>query len=254
MKKIALVMIFFSLSGFARGMSEDMYKLDVGGGIAAPAYNTAVFRNAAGLIYNQSVKLNVSSYWVDRSQLGQPTVGADMIFGNGFYGVDIGGFYDVNSETMGLQYGGAFYIPAMEFALGVSGRSVFSSNFNDLDLGMMFLPHGVFNIGVTAYSLVSGVDALGFGLGFNLGQHVKLTLDTTTNMDFDQIALKPAFLIGKGMFGFTVGYAVSIVGSTILAMNQGPSVGLSLVPTHAFTWGIYWDQLSNLATNFSFRF
>lgn len=200
---LSILATLLSASSFA-GEMNSLNRLQVSGGIAAPATSTSVFTNPAGLVAAPTalvLQAAAPSFWDNGTyRAGLQTGGSSFGAAAGLERIDRAR----NDATLGY-YGFAVGVPA--FSLGLAGRTgISNANGSTFNAGLLFSAGSNARVGITAIGLDDGVNEWGAGVGFTVTSGVVLVLDAAANDHLKNIELKPGMKIESGPAALTVSY------------------------------------------------
>ncbi len=213
-----LVTLLMAHSAFAaRGGSSRSYSsssgsdvsVPVSGSIVMPGVTTATFTNPAGLVNDRGLRLSLQSG--SPKPMDDPNYRALLLAGNDFFGASAGVDYFMpngsSSDSGWAVYGLAVKISAIDFSIGVSGRSgIKTATGNDFNAGFLFKPTQFVSVGGTAMNLNNQPDNYGLGIGFNLMSGVELVADAGFDDKFKNGEFKPGLKIANTFAGLSVSY------------------------------------------------
>jgi hypothetical protein len=198
------------LAAQARG--SDGHELSIAGGIASPSLTTGIEgENPAGLVYVPHTLLQ-GSVSTGNDSWDPLTLGAGLYLGNG----NVGGALGLTRSTTDnadfvAHVGLAAEISALNAALGVSAAHVLDSNGGwGVDAGLITKPDSDFRVGVTAFGVNDGVDAVAAGFATGVGSGATFALDGGWNPDSDAVVVKPGLGIQVSSIQLAVGYGFEV--------------------------------------------
>lgn len=226
------------------------HQLSVSGGIASPSFNSAVFQNPAGLVYNTKFRATA------QAALNDPvTLNAGLLGGNGTFGVGAGLTHGFENEGHNSAfYGLGVEAKSLKLALGLAGFTDLegggaSTTFN---AGLLIGTDEKITLGLTAVGLNSSVREWGAGLSVRLEGLTALVLDSTANSEFKNFSLQPGIIVGseKAALTLSYGFNASDTNLTIASrqLSNGFAAGGSLKVTNSVSWQLYYNQLSKWYT------
>jgi hypothetical protein len=251
---IVVIVGVISSDAHARGGSgnELSHFLSNGYGVSSPGTNLAIYENPSGLLYNIGPKVQASVAAGDGFDPANP--GAHLLLGNGSVGAAIG-YRHRGSSGGEIEYGLAAGLDSLNVAFGLGGGVALNDNDasnTDLNLGMLFNPHGKLTFGLTAYGIVGGVSGLGGGLAYDLSQSATFVVDTRTNSELDAWSLKPGLGIHLQELQLVVGYGLDVVEGNS-GGSEGVSFGLGFRLGSSAHLAFYVDQYSKYFASLQFR-
>lgn len=219
MKHLTALLVVFafcplSASASSRGYSSAVYDgagvgVPVSGSIAMPGATTAVYTNPAGLVGTYGAKLSLQAGSDD--PMNDPSYRALVLAGNGMFGASAGVDYRMNdgaADDRGYAvYGLAVDVSALNFTLGVAGRTgIKSADGTDFNAGILLRPTSLVTIGGTAMGIDDRVDSYGVGVGLELMSGVELVADSAFDSEFKNGEFKPGLRISNSYAGLSLSY------------------------------------------------
>lgn len=181
----------------------------VSGSIAMPSSTTATFTNPAGLVDNNGAKLSLQAGTPD--PMNDPNYRALAIAGLGAFGASAGVDYSMPSgaadDSGWAVYGLAVNISALDFTLGVSGRTgIKTAEGTDFHVGALVKPTKFVTVGAVARNVSGEPDDYGVGFGFELLGGVDLVADAAFNDEFKNGEFKPGLKLSNPFAGLSLSY------------------------------------------------
>lgn len=164
-------------------------------------------QNPAALIYQTSSQFFLLGASED-DQFDPLAFGGGILYGDkGMMAVGVG--VETNtSKDHPFRADGEFAIGLKDIAaVGLGVEYDFDQKDFDGRIGLIFLPKGEFHLGVSAYSLAGGVNALGAGLSYEASKTLTLTLDGTSDQKFKSRVLSPSIKVNYQILSIMGGYA-----------------------------------------------
>lgn len=246
---------------WALGMDdfEMNHTLSVGAGIASPSVTSSLFENPAGLSYNLQTKF-LAEGGSTNNNFNPIGLGGLFFLGNGFVGGGIGvqtfnGQGDNAGLLTQLDFGIAAEISSMNISFGATGsyliqRSGFpqgawyNSNWSS-DVGLIYNPRGEVRLGVTAFNVINGVDAIALGIAGDASSWATFVLDGSMNpRTATGKVLKPAMGIHLMDFQFTLGYGLPLDNGSDNWIRRYSSFGLGIRLSYNWHFQAYYNQLA----------
>ena len=234
--------------------------LTVGGGISDPSVVSGVGENPAGLLYNSNLKAIVHGSLPQTTGFNPTTIGGGIFAGSGVVG---GGLQVLGSTSSGsgvtLDGGIGFHIPQIKTAFGVSygfdiaGGAARGQNLTSGtgDIGILVLPHEVVTFGGTIYSVIGGVDGVGFGLAVKPAQFVSIVGDASYGLTTSGFSIKPGVKVHISFFQAMIGYGLDLNGGGV-RIPRGISAGLGFNIGSRIAIQTYYNQLSSVYAGLMF--
>lgn len=191
-------------AGYAQNSS-----VPAAGGIAIPGATTATFTNPAGLVNSDGVRLSLQAG--SPKPMDDPNYRALLLAGNGYFGASAGVDYSMPSGSASDSgwsvYGLALNIAALDFSLGVSGRTgIKTAQGTNYNVGVLLKPTQFVTIGANAWNVKDQPDDYGVGIGFNLMSGVDLVADAGFDDKFKNGEFKPGLRISNSYAGLSLSY------------------------------------------------
>lgn len=252
-----------------RGMEdfETAHNLNYGAGIASPSVTTALIRNPAGLIHNQTFKIMAEGI-TNTYTFNPPSAGGGLFWGNGFVGGGLAFNAFGNSGTGALRLGvlhagiGA-QIPDAHVAFGTSfhlalwnadGSPAYWGTTSPwgFDAGILFMPQGMFHVGLTMYQIGTANEFLGAGVAFDPSEWATMTVDAIQSIRGAGFGLKPG--LGMHFYNFQMGlaYGIPLVAGN-QAMSIGPSISMGVRFNYNFHLEAYYNEIALIGLRFIFQ-
>jgi hypothetical protein len=246
--------------GGGGGSGEQDRMITVGGGVSSPSVTSALQENPAGLTSNQSGKLLFEGATAN-DQFNPIGYGGGFFTGNGSVGagITLQNFNNLANGGAGsltlLSWGLAADIPNIDMAWGFTGSYTLSQSGNvsgpgtsgawGVNTGVIFNPHGSSRVGITAYQLQNGVDAVGAGYSLDASPWATLAVDGTYDLGSKTTVIKPALGLHISGFQIASGYGVRAQGSGSSWIPQGWSLGLGVPVGPNFSIQASYNQLAH---------
>lgn len=205
--KSRMMICVFVLTGSAYAVEDASFP--VAGSITMPGTTTATFTNPAGLVNSDGVRLSLQAGSPD--PMDDPNYRALVLAGNGTIGASAGVDYSIPSGTANDRgwavYGLALNIAALDFSLGISGRTgMKESEGTDFNLGVLLKPTQFVTVGATARDIKGKPDSYGAGIGFGLLSGVDLVADAAFDDELKNGEIKPGLKISNPSAGISLSY------------------------------------------------
>lgn len=187
----------------------DSASFPVAGSIVMPGSTTGTFTNPAGIVKGEGVRLSLQAGTPD--PMDDPNYRALLLAGNGTIGASAGVDYSIPSDNAADRgwavYGLALNISALDFTLGVSGRTgMKAAEGTDFNVGILLKPTPFITVGATALDIKGKPDDYGAGVGLALFSGVDLVVDAACDDDFKNTEFKPGLKISNPFAGISLSY------------------------------------------------
>jgi hypothetical protein len=250
-KIFVLFIFFFSSLAFASGQ-DDAHLLSLAGGIASPSFNSSLFENPAGLVFNHETRV-LGSVASETSNLNPLDLGVGLYLGNG----SIGGAFNLNDNTassggLGYSVGLGASIDSLGVAFGAALHSG-SGLGTSCDLGLLFGPKNKVHGGFTAYDVTNGISAFGGGIAADVGSGASLGVDASTTPKFKGTTFKPGLSVQASSLQLSMGYGFSVDQSNTSYLRTGVSVGAGVKLTESLHLQAYYNELEEYFAGLSVK-
>jgi hypothetical protein len=220
--------------------------LSVGGGIAAPSGTTALEENPAGLAGQLRPRILAHSS-SPHDALDERSYGTDFLTGNRSVGVGIGA-HRRSDAKLDVAWGLAATLGSST-SLGISGVGT-----GGLNAGLILGARGGSRIGLAAFGLTGGVDALGAGWATELGSSATFAVDGSYSPDSKGSVVKPALGVRVSSLQLAVGYGIRVSEDGGAGIARGLSLGLGIPLGRNFALEGYYNQLARYYAGLSIAF
>ena len=183
--------------------------MPVSGSIAMPGTTTATFTNPAGLVNGDPLRLSLQVG--SPKPMEDPNLRALVLVGNGVFGASGGVDYlkpdGTASDSGWAVYGLAVNIAALDFTLGLSGRTgIKTAQGSDFNAGILIKPTQFVTLGATARSLNNQPDSYGVGIGVEMVSGFDLVADAAFDNKFKNGEFKPGVKVSNSFAGLSLSY------------------------------------------------
>lgn len=216
---IALSAVLSSPSALAAGTGSELeQQIYSSAGIASPGFNTGL--NAAGFAYNVTSKFALLGTYANTAAGSPYSVSPGVIFASRF--ITGGLSYTYPSNGLALNLAG---LPGRWIALGVAVTSTVSTLGTFVfSPGVIFNPFGRFRVGAFANTTLANISNFGAGISIDPARWLRLTVDGTSLLPFNNVTLTPGLTVGGMSWRLTGAYAYTLGGVT----NGTSSIQLGL--------------------------
>lgn len=246
-KVISLLAAFlFATSAFAASGKMDQL-IASGTGIVAPSVTASLGENPAGLMYNNSQKI-VGYLSSNASSLSG---GGGYFVGNGSYGSSLAVIRGADGG-LDLSFGLSILVPGLNTAFGLSTQGLGGEGLN---IGALFNPRGDLRGGLLLFDTSDGIDVVGAGLAYALGQDALLSVDGAFDLNQDFASLKPGIRVQVSQLHLSTSYGFALTDSGGVGQIQnGFTVGAGLDVGNSLHVQAYYNHLAEYYAGLLYSF
>jgi hypothetical protein len=214
----------------------------ISSGIVYPAPLTALRENPSGLADHPGLSLMGSLESDD--DFSPLSAGGQFLAGNGQIG---GGVWARTDEVVSFGVGAE----VESFGFGLAGSTRFGTGGFSLDVGLHYDGPSELNWGALIVDLADGVDALGFGVGFDVSPQLSVGVDGGVSLVNDKVSLVPGIGLRVEPLEVTLGYGLGDLGAPLA---RGVMLGLGFSVARSLELVGYYNHLSELFLGLGVRF
>jgi hypothetical protein len=242
---LILMTVFFGASvhasrnGSSAMTGEDYAIISNGQGISSPSFwNGIEGENPAGLVNNQSLKLQVAAgsysgaFLGSASNVGAGSLGSGgILVGNGMLGsgVDFQEFMNSSGVKQGkINWGLAGRLQPIATTFGLSSHTLLKGARSTYDAGLMIEPLRQIRVGFTVPNFTNANRTIAGGVTYLLDESVEMVVDADYNSHDSCGVVKPGVTLHAAMVQAAIAYGVRFKGTVNELLNQGFTAGLGI--------------------------
>lgn len=223
--------------GYGGGNRVDR-ALSQGAGVAAPALDTALIENPAGLAFTPELRIQLVGGSENRL-FNDATYGGMLVFGQENVGAGFGVFNGSRA-----QFGIAAMVPSVSTAFGVSTFANLENGQTDMNLGAIVAAGSDLRLGAALYGALEQVDALGFGLATELNASSTFAVDLAASGAFSDVGIKPSLGIHLPKVQMVMGYGIDFREDSPSWIRTGISMAIGVSFGSAVQLSAYFNQIA----------
>ena len=224
-----LVLVFLSITHAQA--TEERFITSADQGISTPSFWNAIkSENPAGLVLNQTVKLQIGAGSYNGTS--RYTSGG-LLMGNGIIGAGVE--YQNSNLPNKINWGIAGRLQGVATAFGLASHTTLEGGGTVYDAGMIIEPIKKVRLGFMLPHFNTNLDSFTGGLAYLVDEDtLEVIVDADYNSTFSNGVIKPGVGFHSERIHAAEAYGLRYLGDSTVVLNQGLSLGLGAKVTEYF--------------------